>query len=135
MTKIIISLFCAVIVLHCVAALVTYVAVGSGEFVEGNPTTAELQINYGLANGLMLTLFQGALITLVPLTTFLVTIRFAQSKSVRRYENESMMSAVKYLFFPIALSVLIFFTVLACADVTHDLAMVLSNGRVNLWSF
>jgi hypothetical protein len=135
MTKIIISLFCAVLILQGIAALVTYFAVGSGRFVEGNPTTAELQINYGLANGLMLTLFQGALITLVPLTTFLVTIRFARSKSVRRYEKESMMSAVKYLFFPITLSVLIFLTLLACADVTHDLAMLISNGKINLWGF
>jgi hypothetical protein len=135
MTKIIISLFLIVLTLHAVAALTTYVSISLGRFVEGNPTTAELQFSYGLTNGLMLTLIQGTVLSIIPLITYLGTVKFAQSNSIQPSEKESVMRLVKYFCFPLALSVLVYLTLIAGADVTHDLAMILSDGKINLWSF
>ncbi len=135
MTKIVIALFVSVLFLHGVAAILTYITVSSGKYIEGNPTAATLQISYGLTGGLTLTLLQGTVLSIIPLITYLGTLKYAQSSLVQPFEKASMMRVVEYFFFPLALCVLIYLSLIAGADVIHDLAMILSNGRVNLWSF
>jgi hypothetical protein len=104
-------------------------------YVEANPTTATLQIAYGLTGGLVLTLLQGTVLSMVPLMTYIGTLKYAQSNLVPQFEKSDMMRVVKYIFFPLALIVLIYLAMIAGADVIHDLAMLVSNGHVNLWSF
>jgi hypothetical protein len=135
MTKIIIALFISVLTLHVTAALLTYATVSSGRYVESNPTAAMLQINYGLATGLTLTLVQGTLLSAVPLAIYLGTLKFARSDYVPLPDRAFATRFVKLLFFPLALFVLAYLAAIACVDVTHDLAMFLSNGQLNLWSF
>ena len=135
MTKIIITLFISVLFLHGVAAILTYVTVSSGKYVEGNPTTATLQISYGLAGGLTLTLLEGTLLSIIPLMTYLGTLKYAQSSILQPFEKVGMMRVVKYFFFPLAISVLVYLSLIAGADVVHDLVMLLSDGQTNLWSF
>lgn len=135
MTKIVIALFVSVLFLHVVAALLTYTTVSSGRYVEGNPTTAMLQIRYGLTDGLMLTLLQGALLSIIPLMTYIGSLKYAQSNLVPPFEKAGLLQMVKYVFFPLAISVLVYLTLIAGADVIHDLAIVFSNGHLNLWSF
>lgn len=135
MTKITISLFLAVLLLHVLAALLTYVTVSSGRYVEGNPATAMLQINYGMTGGLTLTLLQGTALSVIPLMSYLAMLKFSQSNLVPPFEKASTMKAVKYFAFPLALAVLLYLTTVAGVDAIHDLAMLLSNGKINLWSF
>ncbi len=135
MTKIIITLFILVICFHLVAAYITYITISSGNYVEGNPTAAELQISYGLTNGLIVTLIQGSALSIIPLLTYLVPAKFAQSHFVQPFEKERTMNIVKFFSFPLALSILIFLVLIAGVDVAHDLAIFLSNGQINLWAF
>ena len=135
MSKIVISLFALVLFLHCLAALLTYVTIGSGRYVESNPTAALLQINYGLATGLTLTLVQGTLLSAVPLAIYLGTLKFSRSEYVPLSDRAFTTRFVKLLFFPLVLCVLVYLAAIAGADVVHDLAMFLSNGQLNLWSF
>jgi hypothetical protein len=109
--------------------------VSSGKFVESNLTAAEFQISYGLANGLLLTLIQGTVMSFVPLMIYSGTLKFAQSNLVQVDKRESTLRLVKFFFFPLALSVLLYLTIIAGVDFTHDLAVLLSNGKINLWSF
>jgi hypothetical protein len=135
MTKIIISLFVAVLILHGLAALTTYVAVVSGKYLESNYTTAELQISYGLTIGLVLTLVQGTALSVVPLMTYLGTAKYARSNFVHPSKKDWLMRLVKYFFFPLSFSVLLYLAAIAGADVTHDIAILLSNGKISSWSF
>jgi len=135
MTKIAIALFFFVLFLQLVAALLTYVTVSSGRYIEGNPTSATLQISYGLTGGLILTILQGTILSMAPLTTYLGSLKYSQSNLVQPFKKASLMIAVKYFFFPLAASVFVYLALIAGAEVLHDFAMFLSNGQINLWSF
>jgi membrane protein insertase Oxa1/YidC/SpoIIIJ len=134
-TKIIISLFVSILFLHATAALLTYITISSGRYVEGNPTTAMLQFIYGVPAGLALTFLEGTAMSMVPLTIYMGTLRYAQSKMVPPCDKPLTMQFVSYCFFPLALFVLGYLMAIAGADVIHDLSMVLSGGTINLWSF
>jgi hypothetical protein len=135
MTKVIIVLFVAVLLLHIVAALLTYLCIDSGRFVESNPTTATLQIYYGLTPGLLITLVQGTVLSIIPLMTYLGTVKFAQSNRIKLFKKQEPLTLIKYFFFPLALSILVYLMLIASADVIHDTAMLLSNGKINTWTF
>ena len=135
MTKIVILLFVALLLLHAAAALLTYVTVGSGRYIEGNPATAALQINYGLTRGLTLILLQGTALSAIPLMSYFAMLKFSQSTLLPPIEKAGTVKAAKYFAFPLALAVMLYLTAVAGADVIHDSAMLLSNGKIDLWSF
>jgi len=133
MTKIITALFLAVLILHAVAALLTFVTISSGRYVEGNPTAAALQISYGVTTGLTITLLQGTMLSVVPLAIYFGTLKFSRSDFVPLSDKAFVMRFVKFLFFPLAVAVLVYLTMIAGTDVIHDLAMFLTNGQVSLF--
>ena len=135
MTRIVISLFVAVLILHVAAAIVTSVTVSSGRFVEGNPAAAELQFSYGVPAGLAVTLIEGTILSMVPLFIYLGALTFTRSSYVPACDKQQTMQFVKYCFFPLAVFVLGYLIAIAGADVIHDSAMLLSNGQINPWSF
>jgi hypothetical protein len=135
MSKVIIAFFVTILSLHAVAALLTYLCVSTGRFVESNMTTASLQINYGLTTGLFITLIQGTLLSMIPLITYLGTTKLAQSNRLKLFEKQEPMNLIKHFFFPLALLILVYLMLIASVDVIHDTAILFSNGRIDTWTF
>ena len=134
-TKIVLGLFFAVIMFHVAAATVTYFSISRGGYVEGNPTTATLIFTYGLTPGLLLTLTQSTILTVVPLITYLASTKFSQLGSMNPPERRSAQRIAKYFLYPLASAVLIYLLLVAGADFTHDLALLLSHGSITTWTF
>lgn len=135
MTKIVLALFITVLALHIAAAILTYTCVSSNMYFEGNPSTAELQTSFGLTGGLILTLIEGTALSALPLTIFVAMSKFTFSSKVTAFEKEKLTGLLKFFSFPLAVVLLAYLGLIAGFDVAHDFTMLLSGGRINLWTF
>lgn len=135
MTKIVVGLFIIVLALHLTAAILTYACVSSDRFFEGNPSTAVLQTDFGLIGGLTLTLIEGTVLSMLPLTMYLAMSKFTFSNRVTPIEKEQLTRWLKFFSFPLAAIALTYLALIAGFDVTHDLIMFVTNGKIDTWTF
>ena len=129
-TKIIISLFSLVASLKATAILSTYFMVGSGLFVEGYAGSLEIFSIWGLGVGLAAIFIPFLGFMFIPALTYFSPLVIANYAGSDRRDVETI---TKYMFFPLALIVLVPLLVYVGSDAVHNIIMAISNGQVSTW--